>query len=141
MMIKFTKRLLVLGLAIVVFLTSEITVAAANNSFTSSKGIFTLNQEVISQTAIFADDDLTPQELQGLQSVRQRRNKEIGAVLNSQQRTQVAHELHTGNNIDQALARINLQPEQQKLINSIIEFTNLKMKAIFSRHVSLKKMF
>ncbi|MEH2286688.1 hypothetical protein [Nostoc sp.] len=78
---------------------------------------------------------LTPLQRQELQAVRQRRNREIAAVLNSSQREQLNHNLRAGNNIKQALEKLNLQPEQQDLVKAIVQFTNLKMKAISSRHL------
>ncbi|MBD2567745.1 hypothetical protein [Anabaena lutea] len=138
MMIKLTKRLLVLLLVVACnFLFPGITVASANNFFTSPQVIFTSFSEDTSDIIVFSVDDLTPQERQKLQAVRQRRNKEILAVLDSSQRTQLAHELHIGSNLNQALEALNLNSEQQELINSVIEFTNLKLKGIFSRHALL----
>ncbi|AFZ57960.1 hypothetical protein H6G54_18635 [Anabaena cylindrica FACHB-243] len=138
MMIKLTKRLFVLLLVVACnFLSPGITVASANNFFTSPQVIFTSFGEDTSDIIAFSVDDLTPQERQKLQAVRQRRNKEILAVLDSLQRTQLAHELHIGSNLNQALETLDLNSEQQELINSVIEFTNLKLKGIFSRHALL----
>lgn len=138
MMIKLTKRLFVLLLVVAcTFLFPEITVASTNNFFTSPQVIFSSFGEDTSDIIAFSVDDLTPQERQKLQAVRQRRNKEILAVLDSSQRTQLAHELHIGSNLNQALEALDLNSEQQELINSVIEFTNLKLKGIFSRHALL----
>ncbi|MEA5552982.1 hypothetical protein VB713_18720 [Anabaena cylindrica UHCC 0172] len=138
MMIKLTKRLFVLLLIVACnFLFPGITVASANNMFTSSQVIFTSFGENTSDIIAFSENDLTPQERQKLQAVRQRRNKEIATVLNSNQRKQLAHELHIGSNLNQALEALDLNLEQQDLINSVIEFTNLKLKRIFSRHALL----
>ncbi|MEH1846635.1 MAG: hypothetical protein V7L25_16975 [Nostoc sp.] len=69
--------------------------------------------------------------------MRQRRNREIEAVLNTSQCAQLTHNLRAGNNINQALEKLNLQPEQQEFVKVIVQFTNLKMKAVSSRR-SLK---
>ncbi|MHC5833130.1 MAG: hypothetical protein ACYT04_98380, partial [Nostoc sp.] len=74
--------------------------------------------------------NLTPQQSQQLQAVRQRRNREIEAVLNTSQRVQLAHNLRAGKNMNQALETLNLQPDQQELVKAIGQFTNLKMKAV-----------
>ncbi|WP_413175223.1 hypothetical protein [Anabaena azotica] len=138
MMIKLTYRLFALILIVFVsFFVPEITEASANNFFNSSQVIFTSHSEDTKDTITFSEDDLTPQEHQKLQAVRQRRNKEILAVLNSAQRQQLAHYLHTGNDLDQALEAVDLTSEQQELINAVIEFTNLKLKGIFSNHALL----
>ncbi|WP_071188276.1 hypothetical protein [Trichormus sp. NMC-1] len=138
MMIKLTKRLLVLLLVVACnFLFPGVTAASANNFFTSPQVIFTSYGEDTSDIIAFSIDDLTPQERQKLQAIRQRRNQEILAVLDSLQRTQLAHELHIGSNLNQALEVLNLNAEQQDLINAAIEFTNLKQKGIFSHHALL----
>jgi Spy/CpxP family protein refolding chaperone len=138
MIIKLNKRLFALLLVVyVAFFLPEITVASANNFFSSSQVIFTSHSEDTKDTITFSEGDLTPQEHQKLQAVRQRRNKEIIAVLNSAQRKQIAHYLHTGNDLNHALEALDLTSEQQELINAVIEFTNLKLKGIFSNHALL----
>ncbi|MBD2293816.1 hypothetical protein H6G06_09995 [Anabaena sphaerica FACHB-251] len=135
MMIQLTKRLLALVLVVTcTLLFPEITVASANNFFSSPQVIFTSPGEDTQDTITFSEDDLTPQERQKLQAVRQRRNKEILAALDSSQRQQLAHNLHTGSDFNQALEALNLSSEQQDLINAAIDFTNLKLKGIFSHH-------
>ncbi|BAZ53180.1 hypothetical protein NIES4103_58520 [Nostoc sp. NIES-4103] len=96
--------------------------------------IFAQTTKVASQSTSFSEINLTPQQLQQLQAVRQRRNREIKAVLNSSQLTKITHNLHSGQDINQALKTLNLQPEQQELIEAILKFANLKMKAILSRN-------
>ncbi|MBE9082972.1 hypothetical protein IQ278_12695 [Tolypothrix sp. LEGE 11397] len=76
----------------------------------------------------YSDSDLTPLQKQRLQAIRQRRNKEIYAVLNSSQRAKLAEELHRGTDFNQALDKLNLKPEQKEMIQAILHFTNLKMK-------------
>jgi hypothetical protein len=114
------------------------TTATANSFFGSQVTIFTSVNNSIAQTVTFPDPGFTPQERQKLQAMRQRRNKEISQILDSHQRTQLQHELHFNNDIDHALAVIDLNPEQQEFINTVIEFTNLKMKAIFSHHALIE---
>ncbi|QKQ77656.1 hypothetical protein FBB35_02655 [Nostoc sp. TCL240-02] len=94
----------------------------------------------ITKTASYStpsEINLTPLQSQELQAVRQRRNREIETVLNTSQRAQLNHNIRAGNNMNQALQKLNLQPEQQEFVKAIVQFTNLKMKAISSRH-SLK---
>ncbi|TVP61917.1 MAG: hypothetical protein EA343_12860 [Nodularia sp. (in: Bacteria)] len=84
--------------------------------------------------SLFSDTNLTPQQQQQIQAVRQRRNREIGAVLNSSQRSKLAHNMRSGDDINQGLKKLNLPPEQKDLVNAIMQFTDLKMQAISSRN-------
>jgi DNA-binding CsgD family transcriptional regulator len=124
---KLTQRLLTLALIFgTTFFCWEVPFASAHHFFT--------NSGEVSDNIKLSEYDFTPQENQALQAIRQRRNKEIAAILDLSQRDLLAHKLHNGNNIDQALAALNLSSEQRELVNSINVFTNLKLKGIFSRH-------
>ena len=137
MAIHLTKRLFVFAaiLALVLFMPG-IALAAPVQLHTTSGVIFTQTTKTTSYSTS-SEINLTPLQSQQVQAVRQRRNREIEAVLNTSQRAQLTHNLRAGNNINQALVKLNLQPEQQELVKAIVQFTNLKMKAISSRH-SLK---
>ncbi|MEO3703936.1 hypothetical protein [Trichormus azollae] len=138
MIIKLKRRLFALLFSVfVALLLPEITVVSANSFFNSSQVIFTSHSEDTKDTITFSEDDLTPQEHQKIQAVRQRRNKEILAVLNSAQRKQLAHYLHTDNDLNPALKGLDLTSEQQEIINAVIQLTNLKLKGIFSNHALL----
>jgi hypothetical protein len=124
---KLTQRLLTLALIFAVtFLSWEVPVASANHVFNNSSDI----EDSIS----LSENDLTPQEHQALQGIRQRRNREIAAILDLSQRNQLINKLHNGNNLDQSLETLDLTSQQRELINSITTLTNLKLKGIFSRH-------
>ncbi|MEH2108638.1 hypothetical protein [Nostoc sp.] len=135
MAIYLTKRLSVFAniLALVLFMPG-ITLAAPVQINPISGAIFAQTTKTASYSTS-SEINLTPLQRQELQAVRQRRNREIEAVLTSSQRAQLTHNLRAGNNIKQALEKINLQPEQQDLVKAIVQFTNLKMKAISSRHL------
>ncbi|MEH2012044.1 hypothetical protein [Nostoc sp.] len=137
MAIHLTKRLSVFAaiLALVLFMPG-IALAAPVQLHATSGVIFTQTTKTASYSTS-SEINLTPLQSQQLQAVRQRRNREIEAVLNTSQRAQLTHNLRAGNNINQALVKVNLQPEQQDLVKAIVQFTNLKMKAVSSRH-SLK---
>ena len=137
MAIHLTKRLFVFAaiLALVLFMPG-IALAAPVQLHTTSGVIFTQTTKTTSYSTS-SEINLTPLQSQQVQAVRQRRNREIEAVLNTSQRAQLTHNLRAGNNINQALVKLNLQPEQQELVKAIVQFTNLKMKVISSRH-SLK---
>ncbi|MBD2528453.1 hypothetical protein H6G97_02315 [Nostoc flagelliforme FACHB-838] len=137
MAIYLTKRLSVFAniLALVLFMPG-IALAAPVQINTTSGVVFAQ----ITKTANYSTSseiNLTPLQRQELQAVRQRRNREIEAILNTSQRAQLNHNVRAGNNINQALEKVHLQPEQQDFVKAIVQFTNLKMKAISSRH-SLK---
>ncbi|BDI17231.1 hypothetical protein ANSO36C_30330 [Nostoc cf. commune SO-36] len=134
MAIYLTKRLSVFAniLALVLFMPG-ITLAAPVQMNTTSGVIFAQ----ITKTANYSTSseiNLTPLQRQELQAVRQRRNREIEAILNTSQRAQLNHNVRAGNNINQALEKVHLQPEQQDFVKAIVQLTNLKMKAISSRH-------
>ncbi|MBN3958992.1 hypothetical protein [Nostoc sp. NMS8] len=135
MAIYLTKWLSVFAniLALVLFMPG-IAFAAPVQINTTSDIIFAQTTKTASYSTS-SEINLTPLQRQELQAVRQRRNREIEAVLTSFQRAQLTHNLRAGNNIKQALEKINLQPDQQNLVKAIVQFTNLKMKAISSRHL------
>jgi DNA-binding CsgD family transcriptional regulator len=121
---KLIQRLLTFALIFTLaFCSWEVPFAYANHYFSNSQ-----------DNIKFPEGDFTPQENQALQAIRQRRNKEIAAILDLSQRNLLAHKLHNGNNIDQALEALNLSSEQRELVDSINAFTNLKLKGIVSRH-------
>ncbi len=135
MAIYLTKRLSVFAniLALLLFMPG-IALAAPVKIYTNYGIIFAQTTKTASYSTS-SEINLTPLQRQELQAVRQRRNREIAAVLNSSQRDQLNHNLRAGNNINQALEKLSLQPEQQDLVKAIVQFTNLKMKAVSSRHL------
>ena len=87
-----------------------------------------------SNSAIVSPEiNLTPQQRQQLQAVRQRRNRDIQGMLDSSQRAKLAKNLHAGNSLNQALESLDLQPDQQQMLKAIVQISNLKMKAISAR--------
>ncbi|MEH2377624.1 MAG: hypothetical protein V7K27_01790 [Nostoc sp.] len=132
-----TKRLFVLVniLALILFMPG-IALAAPVQFPTPSGVIFAQTTKTASYSSS-SEINLTPLQRQQLQAVRQRRNREIEVVLNTSQRAQLTHNLRAGKNMNQALERLNLQPNQQELVKAIVQFTNLKMKAVSSKN-SLK---
>ncbi|MDZ7960471.1 MAG: hypothetical protein RMY34_21750 [Aulosira sp. DedQUE10] len=123
MVIKFTKLLSILAnIFVLILLLPGIAIALPEQ-------INAQSSLIIAQVPnSYSDSDLTPLQQQRLQAIRQRRNKEIYAVLNSSQRAKIAQELHHGSKFNQALEKLSLQPEQQEMIKAILHFTNLKLK-------------
>ncbi|WP_334844017.1 hypothetical protein [Nostoc sp.] len=134
MAIHLTKRLSMFAAILSIVLSMPgIALAVPVQLHTNSGVIFAQ----INKTASYSTSseiNLTPLQSQELQAVRQRRNREIEAVLNTSQRVRLNHNLRAGNNMNQALQKLNLKPEQQEFVQAIVQYTNLKMKAIASRH-------
>ncbi|MBN3893908.1 MAG: hypothetical protein HWQ41_00955 [Nostoc sp. NOS(2021)] len=140
MAIHLTKRFFVLvNILLFVLFMPGIALAAPVQLHTTSSVIFAQTTKTASYSTS-SEINLTPLQSQQLQAVRQRRNREIEAILNTSQRDQLTHNLRAGKNMNQALEKLNLQPDQQELVKAIVQFTNLKMKAISSRH-SLKIVY
>jgi hypothetical protein len=134
MAIHLTKRLSVFAAILALVLSMPgIALAAPVQLHTTSGVIFAQITKTTSYSTS-SEMNLTPLQSQELQAVRQSRNREIEAVLSKSQRAQLNRNLRAGNNINQALEKLHLQPEQQDFVNAIVQFTNLKMKAISSRH-------
>lgn len=134
MAIHLTKRLSVFAAILALVLSMPgIALAAPVQQLTTSGVLFAQITKTTSYSTS-SEINLTPLQRQELQAVRQRRNREIEAVLNTSQRAQLNHNLRAGNNMNQALEKLHLQPEQQDVVKAIMQFTNLKVKAISSRH-------
>jgi hypothetical protein len=128
MAINCIKRVFVLAsILVVVFLLPFIASAAPEPVDFSKSAI--VSQVPNSSFQI----NLTPQQRQQLQAVRQRRNRDIQAMLDSSQRVKLAKNLHAGNSLNQALESLDLQADQQEILKAIVKISNLKMKAISAR--------
>jgi hypothetical protein len=125
-----TKRLCVLAiiLAIAFFLPGIALASPANFDTTP--------HVIIAQTTLSLENDLTPQKRQQLQGIRQRRNKDIAAVLDSSQREQLTKNLRSGKTLNEALEMIRLQPDRREIVKAIARIADLKMKDILSRQLA-----
>ncbi|QLE55884.1 hypothetical protein [Nostoc sp. TCL26-01] len=128
MAINFPKWLSVIAAILALILLMPETALAAPFTFPAPAANLVTHYPAIS------DLDLTPLQRQRLQAVLQRRNKEIQAVLEPSQIAELKNQLHSGNSFNQALIKLDLQPEQQHLIKAIEQLTSLKMKALLSRY-------
>jgi Spy/CpxP family protein refolding chaperone len=133
MAIHLIKRLSVF-LSILAFVIFIPGIALATPVENNSNSSIIISQTTNTESSLFRHTNLTPQQQQQIQAVRQRRNREIEAILNTSQQGELVQYIRAGNDIYQSLKKLNLSPEQQDLINSIQEFTNLKMEAILSRY-------
>ncbi|MDZ8223591.1 hypothetical protein [Nostoc sp. ChiVER01] len=134
MAIYLTKRLSVFAAILTIVLSMPGIALAAPVQLHTSSGVISAQTTKTASYSTSSEINLTPLQRQELQAVRQRRNREIEAVLNTSQRAQLNRNLRAGNNMNQALEKLHLQPEQQDFVKAIVQFTNLKMKAISSRH-------
>lgn len=125
---RFTKQLFVFTTVMTIALLVP-GMALATPSQLQATSVAILAQAVNSTSEV----NLTPQQRQQLQAIRQRRNREIAAVLNSSQRHQLSRSLRSGNSFNEALEQLELQPGQQELVQAVMELSRLKMKAIASR--------
>ncbi|MFH7025750.1 MAG: hypothetical protein ACHBN1_10165 [Heteroscytonema crispum UTEX LB 1556] len=127
---NLTKRLSVLAtiLAIAFFLPEMALASSANFDTTPTV--------ILAQTTLSLENDLTPQKRQQLQGIRQRRNKDIQAVLDSSQREKLTKYVRSGKSINEALEIMKLQPDQREMVKAIARIADLKMKAILSRQLA-----
>jgi len=134
MAINFPKWLAVLVTILALNLLMLGTVAAPLELQTPAIAIHAPAANLVTTYPSFSDLDLTPLQRQRLQSVLQRRNKEIQAVLDISQRDKLRHRLHSGDSLNEALTALELQPEQQHLIKAIEQLTSHKLRALLSRY-------
>ena len=134
MAIHLTKRLSVFAAILALVLSMPGIALAAPVKLHTSSGVISAQTTKTASYSTLSEINLTPLQRQELQAVRQRRNREIETVLRTSQRVQLNRNLRAGNNMNQALEKLHLQPEQQDFVKAIVQFTNLKMKAISSRH-------
>jgi hypothetical protein len=128
MLINLTKSLFVLLTILTIFLTSIRTVFAETVAINVSK-----NMIVMAQTTKITEINLTPQQRQQIQGIRQGRNRNIGFVLDSSQKAELLHNLRLGDNLEKAVDKIELQPEQREMVTAIQRLADLKIKAVISR--------
>jgi len=135
MVIKFPKWLFVVAniLALVIFMPG-IALATPLQIHANYSVIFAQSIQPTVNLISYSEADFTPQERQKIQALRQRRNKEINAILTASQKEKLKEKLRAGDNIYQALESLDLHPDQQNMIKAVMQLMNLKMKAVMSRH-------
>lgn len=80
---------------------------------------------------------LTPQARQELQAVRQRRNHEIIQIINQTQKAELDRYVRSGEDMETAVQKLNLDRNQWDTVQAIVELSRLKIKAILARHALL----
>jgi hypothetical protein len=118
-MVAKLKRILLLLLGVITIYISSGTIVWADDVVSD------INNQLIAAEV----RELTPQKRQQLQGIRQKRNREINAVLNSEQKQSLSRNIHRGDNLNQALEKLKLEPQQQKMVQAIRQLSDLKMQA------------
>jgi hypothetical protein len=99
---------------------------------------WTYKQPLAAQTfQVWKQDNLTPQEHQELQAIRQSRNREIASILNEVQRRQLEHLLRTDHDLEYAINSLDIDHDQWDTIQAIMQLSALKTKAVLHRHESV----
>ncbi|MBF2063985.1 MAG: hypothetical protein IGS39_06100 [Calothrix sp. C42_A2020_038] len=88
----------------------------------------------VNSNQVWEYSQMTPQEHQELQAIRQRRNREIAEVLNKSQLQQLEHYLRTGHDLEYAINTLDIDRDQWDTIQAIMELSALKTKSILHRH-------
>jgi hypothetical protein len=118
-MVTKLKKILVLLLGIMTIYISSGAIVLADDVVSD------INNQVIAAEV----RELTPQKRQQLQAIRQRRNREINALLNSEQKQSLSRNIRRGDNLNQALDKLKLEPQQQEMVQAIRQLSDLKMQA------------
>ncbi|MDZ8225512.1 MULTISPECIES: hypothetical protein [unclassified Nostoc] len=79
---------------------------------------------------------LTSQQRLQIQAARQQRDKDIQALLNPSQTTKFKAGLQSRQRIRTVLTSLNLNPDQQKQVQSILQTYNQQVKQIISSQAS-----
>ncbi|MDJ0735905.1 MAG: hypothetical protein QNJ47_17880 [Nostocaceae cyanobacterium] len=130
MSIKFTKGLYTLA-AIVTFI-----LFLPGISLALPAPLNTTSTSIIAQFPTDSAINLTPRVRQQLQGVRQRRNRDIQAVLDPSEIAELRRYIRSGDNLHQAIEKLTLQPDRREMIQAIVKISDLKMKAILSQYTS-----
>ena len=135
MAIKNTKHLSLLAAILAIFLLLPGIAWAAPTKVTSINATFLVQPiKSVNYSNSHSEMSLTPMLRQQLQGIRQRRNRDIQAVLNPSQLQQLKHNLRSGDYLDMAIKKLNLTPDQQDMIESMMRIADLKIKALLSKH-------
>lgn len=135
MAIKKTKCLSLLAAVMVTFLLlpgiawgAPAKVSSVNATF------FTQPVGTVNYSSSPKGMSLTPMIRQQIQGIRQRRNRDIQTVLKPSQIQELKHNLRSGDRLDMAINKLNITPDQQYMIESMMRISELKIKALLSKH-------
>lgn len=137
MAIKNTKYLSLLAAILAIFLLflpGEIAWAVPTKTSSTNATFLTQPSKSVNYSNFHSEMSLTPMLRQQIQGIRQRRNRDIQAVLNPSQIKQLKHNLRSGDRLDLAIKKLNITPDQQYMIESMMRIAELKVKKLLSKH-------
>lgn len=103
-------------------------ISSANDTF------LTQPVESVNQSDSHSRMSLTPMLRQQIQGIRQRRNRDIQTVLEPSQIQELKHNLRSGDRLDMAIKKLNITPDQQYMIESMMRIADIKIRALLSKH-------
>ncbi|KST64958.1 hypothetical protein [Mastigocoleus testarum] len=137
MAIKNTKRLSLLAVVAVmmIFFLSPGIACAATAKVSSVNATFVTEQvKPAKHSNSRSKMSLTPMLRQRIQGIRQRRNRDIQAILQPSQIKELKHNLRSGDRLDLAIKKLNITPDQQYMIESTMRIADIKIKALLSKY-------
>ncbi len=135
MAIKNTKRLSLFAAVMAIFLLLPGIAWAAPTKVSAINATYlTQPSKSVNYSNYRSGMSLTPMLRQQIQGIRQRRNRDIQAILDSSQIQQLKHNLRSGDRLDVAIKKLNVTPDQQYMIESMMRISELKIKALLSKH-------
>ncbi|MBW4605519.1 MAG: hypothetical protein KME29_39705 [Calothrix sp. FI2-JRJ7] len=76
--------------------------------------------------------DLTPRQRQMIQAINQGRNREIAKILNQSEQKSLVKLIRSGNTLNQAVDKLNLESDKRDIIKALSQVYDLKMKTLIS---------
>ena len=138
MAIKKTKCLSLLAAVMAILLMLPGIAWAESAKISSANDTFLAQPvESVNQSDSHSRMSLTPMLRQQIQGIRQRRNRDIQAILEPSQIQELKHNLRSGDRLDIAIRKLNITPDQQYMIESTMRIADIKIRALLSKY-SLK---
>ncbi len=135
MFIRFTLRIiLIIGVLFIVLTIPGKGVLAISQRL-DVPGIalpisWTQNHRTILLGKVDSPRELTPLQRQRLQGLRQSRNRDIQAVLDTSQEEQLRRYLRRGEPLETAIDKVKLSHEQREMVKAVGHIYHLKVKAL-----------
>lgn len=135
MAIKNTKCLSLFAAVMAIFLLLPgIAWAAPTKVSSVNDTFFTQPVKLVNHSNSPKGMSLTPMLRQQIQGIRQRRNRDIQAILKPSQIQELKHNLRSGDRLDIAIKKLNITPDQQYMIESTMRIADIKIRALLSKY-------
>ena len=135
MAIKNTKCLSLFAAVMAIFLLLPgIAWAAPTKVSSVNDTFFTQPVKLVNHSNSPKGMSLTPMLRQQIQGIRQRRNRDIQAILKPSQIQELKHNLRSGDRLDIAIKKLNITPDQQYMIESTVRIADIKIRALLSKY-------